>query len=343
MRLNTPAQARVARRSRWSAPDSARTIAVEMSGVVHLFDERNFVFGLGTAALASPYGAPGAARPAPSRGRAQRALLAAVERGVRFVDTAPAYGDAEALVGAALVGREECAIATKLAIPPTGWEALSSREIRRHVRASAVASLRTLRRERLDLLQIHNAQAAVLRAGPVVEALTELRAEGLVVGVGATVYGEVDALAAIAAPGIDVVQIPYSALDRRPERRVLPAAAAARTSVVARSLLLHGVLSPAGRALGGPFAPLAGAADETRRAFGATWAQLAGAAVAFVATRPGVACALLGPRDERELAALLDGAASFHAAARALRLPAPALPEWLLDPSRWPTEALVGR
>jgi aryl-alcohol dehydrogenase (NADP+) len=307
-----------------------------MSGVVRLFDEPSPVFGVGTAALAVPYGAPDAVRPAPRRGHAQRTLLAAVERGVRFFDTAPAYGDAEALVGAVLGGREECALATKLAIPPAGWEALSPLEVRRHVRASATASLRALRRERLDLLQIHNARAPVLRAGALVEALAELRAEGLVVGVGATVYGEADALAAIAAPQIDAVQVPYSALDRRPERRVLSAAAAARTAVLARSLLLRGVLSPAGRALNGPFAPLASAAEEVRLALGATWAQLPGAAAAFVATRPGVACALLGPRDERELVALLDGAERFRAAAREVRLPVPALPEQLLDPSRWP-------
>jgi aryl-alcohol dehydrogenase-like predicted oxidoreductase len=297
--------------------------------------------GVGTAALAAPYGAPDAVRPAPDRGEARRTLLAAFERGVRFFDTAPAYGGAEALIGEAL-GGHECAIATKLAIPPAGWKALSPRETRDHVRASAAASLRALRRERLDLLQIHNAQAALVRSGPLVEALAELSSEGLVASVGATVYGEADALATIAAPGIDVVQVPFSPLDRRPERRVLPAAAAAGTAVLARSLLLHGVLSPAGRALSGAFAPLAAAAEEARRALGATWAQLPGAAVAFVVGRPGVACALLGPRDERELVALLDGAERFRAAARELRLPASELPGWLLDPSRWPRDHTPG-
>ncbi len=60
--------------------------------------------GVGTAALAVPYGAPDVVRPAPDRGQARRTLLAACERGVRFIDTAPAYGEAEALVGAALLG-----------------------------------------------------------------------------------------------------------------------------------------------------------------------------------------------------------------------------------------------
>jgi aryl-alcohol dehydrogenase-like predicted oxidoreductase len=260
---------------------------------------------------------------------------------VRVVDTAPAYGEVEALVGAALGVRDDCAIATKLAIPPAGWEALSPAEVRGHVRASAAASLRALRRERLDLLQIHNATRALVRSGPVVEALAELREEGLVRRLGATVYGEDDALAAVADPLLDVVQIPYSALDRRPERRVLPAARAAGTAIVARSLLLRGVLSPAGRSLRGLFAPLRRAADGVRVALGASWEELPGAAVAYAAARPGIACVLLGPRDIPELSALLDGVARFGATASAASLPDAALPGWLLDPSAWPADDAV--
>jgi aryl-alcohol dehydrogenase-like predicted oxidoreductase len=298
--------------------------------------------GLGTAALAVPYGPPGAELPPPDPAAARRTLHAALERGIRFFDTAPAYGEAEALVGAVLGGMESCMVATKLAIPPGGWEALSPQETRAHVRASALDSLRALRAERLDVLQIHNADEALMRRGAVLAALADLRHEGLVARIGATVYGEAAALAAIAAPELDVLQIAYSALDRRPERHVLRAAAAAATALVARSLLMHGVLSPAGRDLHGPFAPLAAAADAVRREFGVSWAQLPGAAVAFVASRPGVAWALLGPREESELTALLDGAERFGEAAAGWQPVAPGLPAWLLEPARWPAEAHVG-
>ncbi len=255
---------------------------------------------------------------------------------MRFVDTAPAYGEAEALVGAALGAREDCAIATKLAIPPAGWDALGPSEVRAHVRASAEASLRALRRERIDLLQVHNADETLVRRGAVAQALAELREEGLAAAIGATVYGEGAALAALASPAFEVIQIAYSALDRRVERRVLPAAAAAGATVVARSLLLHGVLSPAGQHLDGAFAALAAAAEQVRLALGASWEELPGAAVAFVASRPGIACALLGPHDERELGELLDGFEHFEVAAARAALPELELPERLLDPSRWP-------
>jgi aryl-alcohol dehydrogenase-like predicted oxidoreductase len=297
---------------------------------------------MGTAALALPYGPPTAKRSPLEPAAARGTLLYALERGVRFIDTAPAYGEAEVLVGAALDGREDCVLATKLAVPAAGWGALSPRETRAHVRASAQASLKALRRERLDVLQIHNATAALVKRGAVVAALAELRQEELVARLGATVYGEADALAVIAAPELEVVQVAYSALDRRPERSVLPAATEGRTAVVARSLLLHGVLSPAARDLRGPFAPLRAAAEAVRRALGVSWEELPGAAVAFVASRPKVAHALIGPRDEHELAALLDEAARFAEAAAGWQPVAPTLPDGLLDPSRWPTEAPVG-
>lgn len=297
------------------------------------------MLGIGTAALAVPYGAPGSTRLAPDPALARRTLLAAVERGVRFVDTAPAYGDAEVLVGAALGAREECEIATKIAIPSCGWKELTSQEIRVHIRVSAEASLKALRRERLDVLQVHNADEELVRRGAVGEALGELRDAGLVVRTGATVYGEADALAVIASPAFDAVQIAFSVLDRRPERKVFSAAAAAETTVIARSLLLCGVLSSAGRGLGGPFAALGAAADAVRMASGTTWEELPGAAVAFVLARPGIARALLGPRDESELIALLDQAERFRDAAVKLELAPPDLPDWLLDPSRWPREA----
>ena len=293
------------------------------------------VLGIGTVALATPYGAPGGERAAPSPATARRTLERALERGVTLIDTAPAYGNAEAIVGAACRGTE-CAIATKLAIPPTGWESLSPAEVSTHVRRSAHESLEAIGRERIDLLQIHNATADLVARGAVPAALEELRQTGLVRACGATVYGEENALAAIACPVFDAVQIAYSALDRRPERAVLGAAAESGTTVIVRSVLLRGVLTSAGRGLGGEFAPLGEAADRFRVAIDASWDELAGAAVAFSLTRPRVDCTLLGPRDVDELEALLAGADRFLDSAGELS------GDWdseltasLLDPSRW--------
>ena len=294
--------------------------------------------GIGTAALSTPYGAPGSERAAPSPEVARRTLEHALSRGVTLIDTAPAYGNAEAIVGAACSGTD-CAIATKVAIPPRGWASLSPSEVSDHVQRSVHDSLLALGRERIDLLQVHNADRDLIARGEVPAALEELRRAGLVSACGATVYGEENARAVIACPVFDAVQIAYSALDRRPEQTVLGAAADGGTTVIVRSVLLRGVLTSAGRELEGEFAPLRAAADRFRVAIDASWDELAGAAVAFSLTRPGVDCTLLGPRDVDELEALLRGSDRFLEAARELS------GDWdsgltatMLDPSRW-TEA----
>lgn len=284
--------------------------------------------GLGTAALTVPYGAPGADRPPVDAHAARRTLAVALDEGLEFIDTAPAYGDAEALVGE-VAGARECRIATKLAIPPGGWQALDDSALRAAVDASVDRSRRALRRERLDVLQIHNATPELLARAALVERLRELQADGLVGAVGASVYGEAAGLAAVET--VDVVQVALSALDRRPERRVLPAAVAAGVEIVVRSALLRGVLSPAGQRLSGDFAPLREAADAFRAAAGATWETLPQAAVGYATGRPGVACVLLGPRDERELRELLAGTRNATLADGWQRELAPEL----LDPSLW--------
>ena len=291
--------------------------------------------GIGTAALSGSYGAPGAERPGPPGAAVRRTLERALELGIAFIDTAPAYGDAESAVGAACAGTG-CRIATKLAIPAAGWESLSAIASSDHVRRSLERSLAALRRDRIDLLQVHNADRELIARGDVPAALAALKEEGLVLGCGATVYGEENALAAIACPAFDAVQIAYSALDRRPERRVLAAASEHGTGVIVRSVLLRGVLSSAGRELGGEFAALRAGADRFRDAIGASWSALPGAAVAFALTRPGVSCTLLGPRDGDELEEMLRGAEPFLDAARALEGDWDAgLTPQLLDPSRW--------
>jgi aryl-alcohol dehydrogenase-like predicted oxidoreductase len=290
--------------------------------------------GLGTAALAVPYGAPGAGRPPSGPDEARRTIAMALDAGIAFIDTAPAYGEAEALVGAA-AGARACRIATKLAIPDGGWDALDDAAVRAAVDASVDASRRALRRDRLDVVQLHNATPSLLARDALVGRLRELQDGGAIATVGASVYGEAAGLAAVES--VDLVQVALSALDRRAQRRVLPAATAAGVEVVVRSALLRGVLSAAGARLADDphFAALHDAADAFRRAAGVAWDALPGAAVAYALARPGVGCVLLGPRDGAELAELL-AAAEGDPTAPAGTAWHRDVPDDLLDPSRWP-------
>jgi len=230
--------------------------------------ERLPVVGLGTW-RGFDVGADAAAR-APLRGVVD-ALLAA---GGSVIDSSPMYGAAEAVVGDLLAdmnARERAFIATK--VWTTG-------------RAAGVtqmqASLRKLRSERVELMQIHNLQdwrthLATLRAW---------KAEGRIRYLGITHYtpGAHDDLAAVMrSEPLDFVQLNYALDDRAAERRVLPLAAERGIAVVVNMPFGGGGLLR--RLSGRPLPPFAGELGCT------SWAQLL---LKFVLGHPAVTVVIPG-------------------------------------------------
>ncbi|MGO1068654.1 aldo/keto reductase [Lysobacter sp. CA199] len=139
-----------------------------------------------------------------------------VDAGATVVDTAPTYSSAEDVLGelvAAAKLREKLFLATKLSGVDGREEGLSQFE----------RSLRRLRTERIDLLQVHNlrdtrTQLALAR---------ELKQQGKVRLVGLTHYRE-EAQEQLAqdmrALKPDFVQINYSVISRGAERSIFPLA-----------------------------------------------------------------------------------------------------------------------
>ena len=169
-------------------------------------------FGGAPAGLSNYLGAYDAAAAA-NRATMVAALRRAVELGVSYFDTAPGYGDglAEEIFGEALDGARVF-LATKVPLAAAG-----------RIRQSLEASLRRLRRDRVDLLQLHGSsfgpdQAdAVLRPGGMMEELARLKQEGLI---GLTSFTSEDNNAAvfrfIASGGFDVMQLCYNFLHQHP-------------------------------------------------------------------------------------------------------------------------------
>lgn len=115
------------------------------------------------------------------------AIRCAVDLGIRFFDTADVYGagHSEEVLGQALEGRDEVVIATKLGNrfdPATKQYAGSIEEgdLRREICSAIEGSRRRLRRDRLDLVQLHLNTMAIDRAGEVFDELDTLRAAGTV-------------------------------------------------------------------------------------------------------------------------------------------------------------------
>ena len=112
---------------------------------------------------------------------AVRAIHAALDVGVNWIDTAPFYGwgRAEEIVGRAIHGRDGVLVFTKCGTlrRPDGSDYMDLRP--GAIRADVEDSLRRLGVERLDLLQIHDRDPSV----PIEEtwaAVLELIAEGIV-------------------------------------------------------------------------------------------------------------------------------------------------------------------
>ena len=167
--------------------------------------------------------------PAIDDAEAGRLLNAVLDGGVNLIDTSIDYGRSEELIGRHLAGRrDEFFLASKCgclldlpadAMPPYphDWSAAN-------VRAGVEQSLRRLRTDRLDLLQVHlSPSRAQMEADGTVEEMTALRAEGKVRFLGMS--GILPNLPDHIAMGVfDVFQIPYSALQREHEELVARAA-----------------------------------------------------------------------------------------------------------------------
>lgn len=136
--------------------------------------------------------------------------------GASVIDTAPTYGTAEDVVGALLAEQnlsEKAWLATKLS-GVTGREAGL---------AQFEESLRRLKTDKVELLQVHNlgdlkTQLAVAR---------ELKAQGRVRYVGVTHYLESaheELVGVVQAEKLDFLQINYSVMSRGAEKRLLPLA-----------------------------------------------------------------------------------------------------------------------
>jgi len=150
-----------------------------------------------------------------------------VERGVRFFDTAEAYGPFtnEELVGAALAPmRRQVVIATKFGFkfdPNTGKAAgLDSRP--EHIRQVADASLKRLKTDVIDLFYQHRVDPDV-PIEDVAGAVKNLIQEGKVKHFGLSEAGVQTIRRAHAVQPVAALQSEYSLWWRSPEMEVLPA------------------------------------------------------------------------------------------------------------------------
>lgn len=196
--------------------------------------------GLGTAQLGLPYGVSNRTGQ-PSEAEAAAILTRALKAGVRTFDTAPAYGESEALVGRLLPDTAEARIVTKT--PPLTAAEVTESDCEA-LRRSAQRSRERLHRDCLDALLVHHGSDLGLPGGERLAAtIVSLRDEGVIARIGASVYDREELGLARERLPLDVVQLPLNVLDQRPMRDgSLAELREEGVEVHARSAFLQGLL-----------------------------------------------------------------------------------------------------
>ncbi len=245
---------------------------------------------LGTAQLVQRYGImAGEPRPEAATG----ALLATAEQlGVRTLDTAPAYGDAESVIGRS---RTPFMIHTKLPRDEEPATALA-------------ASLDRLQRDSVEVIHLHDPDIVLNPNDPRIDAAAALISHGAD-ALGASVYTPEQFAATIADLRITVVQCPINLFDRRIADDQLERAERGGTRVIARSALLQGVLAHPERAVGrvpALDAALAGFANLCRE----LERSPVEVAMLWVLARPAVSGLVIGAETPSQLEALVAAAGS---------------------------------
>ena len=214
--------------------------------------------------------------------RARATLETFAARGGRVVDSSPMYGSSEAVTGrlAAELGLEgRLFVATKV------WTSGRQAGIRQ-----MEDSMRKLRVERLDLMQVHN----LVDVQTHLATLREWKAAGRIRYLGVTHYhaGAHDDLERlIEGGGIDFVQVNYSLVEPAADRRLLGAAAGAGTAVIVNRPFAEGAMF--GRVRGKPLP------EWAREAGCASWAQYF---LKWILGHPAVTCVIPATRDPRHVA-----------------------------------------
>src|SRR5580765_508672 len=203
--------------------------------------------------------------------QAREALKALVELGGRVIDSSPMYGSAETVSGQLA---EELGVRSRLFVATKVWTSGKQAGIRQ-----MEDSMRKLRVERLDLMQVHN----LVDAGTHLATLREWKKAGRVRYVGVTHYhagAHHDLERAIKPGDVDFVQVNYSLAEPEAERSLL---------------------AVFGRVKGKPV-------PEWAREIGCeSWAQFF---LKWILAHPAVTCVIPGTRNAKHVADNLGAASS---------------------------------
>ena len=274
---------------------------------------------LGTAALGGLYTSV-------SDADSTDTVLAALDSGINFIDTAPLYGKgtAEVRIGKALAGRDRSSfvISTKigrLLVPSTTdiddffMDSDNTVKIQFDFSASGVrqsleSSLERLGLDSVEILFIHdpdaNADEAILEAYP---ELDRMRSEGIIKAIGVGMNQCETPTRVIKETDIDMVLIAgrYSLLDQKALEGLFPAALERNVDILAAGVFNSGILANPVKGATYDYAPasdeLLAKAVRIREVLEGHKVSLTSAALQFPLCHPAVKSVLVGCRSAAEV------------------------------------------
>src|SRR5262245_38954491 len=245
--------------------------------------ERVPAVGLGTWQVFDVAGNPA------EMAQARDTLRIFADRGGRVIDSSPMYGSSEAVTGQLAA---ELGIEGRLFVATKVWTSGRQAGIRQ-----MEDSMRKLRVERLDLMQVQN----LVDTATHVETLRDWKAAGRVRYVGVTHYhagAHADLEKVVARGDVDFVQVNYSLVEPEASSRLIRVAADTRTAVIVNRPFADGALFRRTKGVALP--------DWVRDIGCESWAQFS---LKWILAEPAVTCVIPGTRNPAHAADNLGAAA----------------------------------
>ena len=244
----------------------------------------------------------------PADADAVRIVHEAIDCGINFFDTAPAYFKSEELLGKAFKGiRDSVIIATKCGEWFDGSNSVynySAPETMLFIENS----LRLLQTEVIDLLQIHSASPEVIRSGETLSAMKRAQEQGKIRFIGLSTDSLEAAQLAVATGEYDTLQVSYNLLRRDFAEQIFPSAQHANMGIIVKDGMARGMLA-------GKHADIA---NEDERSCATHFVHLAEnhgmpvheLALRFVLSHPAVSSVIIGTKNPDHLRG--NAAAAAH-------------------------------
>jgi aryl-alcohol dehydrogenase-like predicted oxidoreductase len=286
--------------------------------------------GLGTVQFGLDYGITNSAGQV-GTSEAAAILALAADRGIDTLDTAHGYGESEQVIGRCWPTDAKFRVVTKT---PHLGSVRDANQAADQLRSAFASSLQALGQPAIYGLLLHDAQDLLSPFGNALwSAMQGLKAEGKVTKLGVSSYEPDEVDQVLDAFPIDLIQVPFNAIDRRLiDGGQLERLERAGVEVHARSLFLQGLLLAS--EVPDKFAPVQSAALQLDESFGRHGLSRLEGLLGAALGRAEIDRLIVGVTSAQELSAILS-AAERAAVAPPVDLDLPWIDPRFLNPARW--------